>query len=104
LPLPPPPRLHTLSLHDALPISKPKEGLGKPVHAYTNPMFDPKKPRNATYDLWENFLACVRTDNRDTLSTPELGAAAFTTVNMGRSEEHTSELQSRSDLVCRLLL
>ena len=23
---------------------------------------------------------------------------------MGRSEEHTSELQSRSDLVCRLLL
>src|SRR5206468_6000836 len=24
--------------------------------------------------------------------------------NIGRSEEHTSELQSRSDLVCRLLL
>src|SRR5712664_1508477 len=24
--------------------------------------------------------------------------------NVGRSEEHTSELQSRSDLVCRLLL
>src|SRR2546421_5604044 len=26
------------------------------------------------------------------------------TANMYRSEEHTSELQSRSDLVCRLLL
>src|SRR5206468_12813498 len=25
-------------------------------------------------------------------------------INAGRSEEHTSELQSRSDLVCRLLL
>src|SRR2546428_8996845 len=25
-------------------------------------------------------------------------------VGLGRSEEHTSELQSRSDLVCRLLL
>src|SRR2546421_2552831 len=25
-------------------------------------------------------------------------------ANLGRSEEHTSELQSRSDLVCRLLL
>src|SRR2546428_3490224 len=25
-------------------------------------------------------------------------------VDLGRSEEHTSELQSRSDLVCRLLL
>src|SRR5206468_11415157 len=26
------------------------------------------------------------------------------TLDLGRSEEHTSELQSRSDLVCRLLL
>src|SRR5450432_4576542 len=25
-------------------------------------------------------------------------------IDVGRSEEHTSELQSRSDLVCRLLL
>jgi predicted dehydrogenase len=33
--------------------------------------------------LWENFLACVRARNRETFSTPELGAAAFTTVNMG---------------------
>jgi hypothetical protein len=36
-----------------------------------------------TYALWQNFLECCRTRNRDTLSTPELGAAAFTTVNMG---------------------
>src|SRR5262245_36434289 len=63
--------------------AKPKEGLGKPVHSYVNPMFDAGKPRNATYDLWVNYLECVRTDNRETLSTPELGAAAFTTVNMG---------------------
>jgi len=38
---------------------------------------------DATRPLWENFLSCVRTRNRDTFSTPELGAAAFTTVNMG---------------------
>lgn len=38
---------------------------------------------NATYDLWANFLGCVRTRTRETLSTPELGAAAFSTVNMG---------------------
>src|SRR2546421_61997 len=31
-------------------------------------------------------------------------AAAAETVVAARSEEHTSELQSRSDLVCRLLL
>jgi predicted dehydrogenase len=33
--------------------------------------------------LWENFLTCVRARNRETMCTPELGAAAFTTVNMG---------------------
>jgi predicted dehydrogenase len=36
-----------------------------------------------TLALWANFLDCVRSRNRETLSTPELGAAAFTTVNMG---------------------
>ena len=30
-----------------------------------------------------NFLECCRARNRETMSTPELGAAAFTTVNMG---------------------
>jgi predicted dehydrogenase len=36
-----------------------------------------------TYALYENFLSCVRDKRRDTLSTPELGAAAFTTVALG---------------------
>jgi predicted dehydrogenase len=36
-----------------------------------------------TAALWNNFLECVRARNRETFSTPELGAAAFTTVNMG---------------------
>jgi predicted dehydrogenase len=57
---------------------KPGEDLSKPVHTYTNP-----KKGNATYALWEDFLDCARTGKRDTLSTPELGAAAFTTVAMG---------------------
>ncbi len=38
---------------------------------------------NSGTPLWENFLTCVRARNRETLCTPELGAAAFTTVNMG---------------------
>jgi hypothetical protein len=57
---------------------KPVERLGKPVHTFHNP-----RKGNATYALYENFLECVRARKRDTLSTPELGAAAFTTVNMG---------------------
>src|SRR3989449_3975247 len=35
---------------------------------------------------------------------PHPGAQVITTVDRGRSEEHTSELQSRLHLVCRLLL
>ena len=58
--------------------AKPKEGFGKPVHSFENP-----KKGDATYALYENFLECVRARNRETMSTPELGAAAFTTVNMG---------------------
>lgn len=65
--------------------AKPKEGFGAPVHTYKNPKADDKElpGGRATYALWENFLECVKSANRDTLSTPELGAAAFTTVNMG---------------------
>lgn len=45
---------------------------------------DTKTNKNAdTKLLWENFLKCVRSRDRNTWSTPELGAAAFTTVTMG---------------------
>src|SRR5699024_11240507 len=40
--------------------------------------------------------------NRNAISRKSFGAAARGRVD--RSEEHTSELQSRFDLVCRLLL
>jgi predicted dehydrogenase len=43
----------------------------------------PKGPDADTEALWLNFLECVRKGERKTLSPPELGAAAFTTVNMG---------------------
>src|SRR5699024_11611141 len=56
--------IYTLSLHDALPISR-----------WSLPVTPPRWPTRSH--------VCVRTM---------------------RSEEHTSELQSRFDLVCRLLL
>jgi predicted dehydrogenase len=43
----------------------------------------PKGPHADTYALWENFLECCRSRQRETWSTPELGAAAFTTVMLG---------------------
>src|SRR5690606_41892801 len=39
-----------------------------------------------------------------TVSADLSAAPAYDTFNAGRSEEHTSELQSRENLVCRLLL
>jgi predicted dehydrogenase len=63
----------------AKPKNAPKD---PPVHTFENP-----KKGNATRALWENFLEHVRLSDkvkrRDTFSTPELGAAAFSTVNMG---------------------
>jgi hypothetical protein len=47
---------------------------------------DCKPPQGSNADtelLWQNFLECVRNRDRATWSTPELGAAAFTTVSMG---------------------
>ncbi len=62
--------------------TKPKDQEEKPIHVYENP-----KSGNATAALWEDFLEHCRmsdkTKRRETLSTPELGAAAFSTVNMG---------------------
>src|SRR5438874_7495726 len=70
-----PTELYTLSLHDALPI-----WLG----------FSPAPP-----DQGPGPRPLRRAARRRT-STAAAG--------WGRSEEHTSELQSRRDLVCRLLL
>src|SRR5438132_2898389 len=72
--------IYTLSLHDALPISFIYDGLGHPASASVTGIFgEPLGPVTITY-------------------AGSNGAA------VARSEEHTSELQSHSDLVCRLLL
>src|SRR5206468_8011422 len=76
---PAPTEIYTLSLHDALPISTgcyPCAG---------------RMRTNAGATTSRTGEGCRRGGSRS-------GAGS------GRSEEHTSELQSRSDLVCRLLL
>src|SRR3712207_7426450 len=67
--------IYTLSLHDALPISFFPEV--NPILSYAD----------YSQGVLNNFLT--------------VGAGA---TNYRRSEEHTSELQSRQYLVCRLLL
>src|SRR5947209_17301816 len=87
-----PPEVYTLSLHDALPIS--------------NVEFEITLPPEVTGAKENVVVQCrgrvVRSDEPagnagESREPPALGIEP-------RSEEHTSELQSRQYLVCRLLL
>src|SRR2546421_3349136 len=69
--------IYTLSLHDALPISQ----------------------RSAIHVGNEQRVASASRGSRG-----GRGSRSRAPRRANRSEEHTSELQSRSDLVCRLLL
>src|SRR3712207_7466182 len=77
--------IYTLSLHDALPISSSTCSSTIGVYAVTVTL----KPNHSPNDVW-----IIR-------SPPFAGCGLF---KLRRSEEHTSELQSRQYLVCRLLL
>src|SRR2546425_9436122 len=70
--------IYTLSLHDALPISKAPDTISNPL-IWLQPARPARKLR--TYSI-----------------------VCMTTQRFSRSEEHTSELQSLAYLVCRLLL
>src|SRR2546430_10236958 len=76
--------IYTLSLHDALPISS------KPPGA---PNCGPPTPSRSA-PTWSRAWS----------STGRPDCPAGTRPSPCRSEEHTSELQSQSNLVCRLLL
>src|SRR5687768_17725529 len=78
-----PTEIYTLSLHDALPIFV----IAGKAH-----------PGDSEAKRLVQFLFQVRHDPR------VLKRAAFLVDYNMRSEEHTSELQSRLHLVCRLLL
>src|SRR2546427_3406478 len=78
--------IYTLSLHDALPICAQR--------ARANPDQDHSLPGSAAdigEGLQEEYGVLARDQRADT-------------EEHLRSEEHTSELQSQSNLVCRLLL
>src|SRR2546430_7968304 len=74
--------IYTLSLHDALPISRAETV--------------PRRRGGVELDLSLSHLVVAVFD----ATCPSLRD----TLKSCRSEEHTSELQSQSNLVCRLLL
>src|SRR3712207_9057820 len=78
--------IYTLSLHDALPI-------------YLHMVFYKPAPKSVmTLNRWGILEPDPKTSERIEVSTIR------GLLVPGRSEEHTSELQSRQYLVCRLLL
>src|SRR5207302_8997060 len=86
----PHPELSTLSLHDALPILP-----ASPAPAATS-----AERRSTAYAGGLRRRHARRPGLRGASSG---NAGAAETCRMPRSEEHTSELQSRENLVCRLL-
>src|SRR5947209_15850272 len=52
---------------------------------------------------WQKYLTCLSVSPMPPPS-PKLAMSVRTSKTSSRSEEHTSELQSRQYLVCRLLL
>src|SRR5260221_3025290 len=81
--------IYTLSLHDALPIWR---GPGR------QDRFSHRKGRRAPGHSLSADTVRARP------STPRWAVDFEGRARTVRSEEHTSELQSHSDLVCRLLL
>src|SRR5690349_23470337 len=65
-----------------------------------------RPPRSTLFPYTTLFRSCESAPKKPSFrfSWPTSSIATRASVPNGRSEEHTSELQSRRDLVCRLLL
>src|SRR5207248_6864321 len=95
----PPPPVAPLSLHDALPISG-RAG-NELEHAARVRPSDAGVARHEPLAIVEGELEPVRVGGAPLRHRIEAAALLH---RKPRSEEHTSELQSPYDLVCRLLL
>src|SRR3712207_7568475 len=87
--------IYTLSLHDALPISSPALNIASLLRAARS--------------LWLSYVRSSKMRGAPGLARAEassvgIASNARRSELSTRSEEHTSELQSRQYLVCRLLL
>ena len=94
--------MYTLPLHDAIPIS-----VSLSVATGEGKGFSPAREDAGQCTQRQQVAVGTEADYLAIDDVGEQGAMAelFALVDVGqRSEEHTSELQSRTNLVCRLLL
>src|SRR5699024_12371503 len=91
--------IHTLSLHDALPICLSDDVIEDLIANFEGPLVI---DADGLYHL-NRHEVMIRKRTAPLIITPHTGEMARI-LGKDRSEEHTSELQSRFDIVCRLLL
>src|SRR5205085_3546125 len=96
--------IYTLSLHDALPILKLYKQAGIKVYV-GGTLFEAFIVRNK-FDDYLRYIDDIGMDSAEvsdgSIEIEHDKKCEY--INTLRSEEHTSELQSQSNLVCRLLL
>src|SRR5207302_4412635 len=98
-----PPHPSTLSLHDALPISyKHRMGWQFPYVSSFNSDFNYDIGASITEEQQPDVAKQVLPMFANDEAIAKMAASCG--IDLERSEEHTSELQSRENLVCRLLL
>src|SRR2546430_7957106 len=96
------PEFSPLPLHDALPISIRPERKPRPVIADVTPI--QRVTSNGSAESRPDFFHSHSATLPLCKSTLSQTARRSSRLHASRSEEHTSELQSQSNLVCRLLL
>src|SRR5439155_22299339 len=96
--------IYTLSLHDALPISRHRGAAGERDDAVV--IADERPDAAGARGAGDAVGGRIPARLGDAGSRPRRPAVSARNVGdiEQRSEEHTSELQSRGHLVCRLLL
>src|SRR5207249_10399062 len=100
---PSPPYIYTLSLHDALPILFRTDILKKIM---CEALYEARRSASMLIFAYVIMLDHyhIITDGKREPSDTLRYLNGISAKRILRSEEHTSELQSRFDLVCRLLL
>src|SRR5205807_10415935 len=98
----PPPSHSTLSLHDALPIYRADQrSLRHPTFAVSSQIMRHLTTAGGMTNVHGVLQIKMRGQSRKVVG---IVIHVMTVAGLGRSEEHTSELQSPCNLVCRLPL